>query len=296
MAGLNKLTWLLVGGLIYLLAGCGGGVAVSQPESAVEPAPAAEVEELVAAEVEAPPAEAEELVEKAASLEAMEEEAGAMEPEIEAETAPEEAEFPAETDAVEASAAAEGMAGAELTAEEDTAMTEPVAETIPSLSPEQMQILNRLDDLGQPPELNNEVWLNSDPLKLANLHGKVVLVEFWTFGCYNCKNVIPSLREWHDEYADEGLVIIGIHTPEFGFEKEIANVEQALVDLDVRYPVAIDNDWATWRAYKKPYGQRFWPTKYFVDKAGNVRHIHIGEGRYDEQEKIIQALLAEPGV
>lgn len=101
------------------------------------------------------------------------------------------------------------------------------------------------------------------------------------------------MREWHQEYSDDGLVIIGVHTPEFSFERDINNVEEALVRLDVPYAVAIDNDWTTWRDYKKPFGQRFWPTKYFIDKAGNVRHIHIGEGRYDQQEEIVRALLAE---
>jgi hypothetical protein len=102
--------------------------------------------------------------------------------------------------------------------------------------------------------------------------------------------VIPSLREWHNAYQDDGLVIIGVHTPEFGYERDIENVKNALVQLDVPYPVAIDNDWATWRAYNN----RYWPAKYFVDKSGQIRHIHIGEGRYQEQEEIIQALLAEP--
>ncbi|MCB0154560.1 MAG: hypothetical protein KDF65_07170 [Anaerolineae bacterium] len=172
MTGFNKLTWLMVGGLIYLLAACGGGgAAMSRPESAVAPAPAAEGAEPVTVEVEAPPVEAEEMTEEAVNPDAMAEEAGAMEPKVEAETAPEQAP------------AAEGMAEAELMVEDETALAEVAAETMPSLSPEQMQILNGLDDLGQPPELNNEVWLNSDPLKLANLHGKVVLVEFWTFGC-----------------------------------------------------------------------------------------------------------------
>jgi hypothetical protein len=101
------------------------------------------------------------------------------------------------------------------------------------------------------------------------------------------------LREWHHRYSPEGLVIIGVHTPEFAYEKDIDNVRQALVRLDIPYPVAIDNDWHTWRAYKQPFNQRYWPSKYFVDKAGNVRHIHIGEGSYEEQEKIVQALLAE---
>ena len=101
------------------------------------------------------------------------------------------------------------------------------------------------------------------------------------------------MREWHHKYSDDGLVIIGVHTPEFGYEKEIENVEEALVRLDVPYAVAIDNDWQTWHDYKKPFNQRYWPSKYFIDKAGNVRHIHIGEGRYQQQEEIIQALLAE---
>lgn len=101
------------------------------------------------------------------------------------------------------------------------------------------------------------------------------------------------MREWHNEYADDGLVIIGVHTPEFAYEGEIENVKEALVRLDVPYAVAIDNDWTTWRAYKKPFNQRYWPSKYFIDRAGNVRYIHIGEGRYQEQEEIIKALLAE---
>lgn len=160
-------------------------------------------------------------------------------------------------------------------------------------TPEQQTLLTSLPVKGTPPELFNEVWLNSSPLKLADLHGKVVLLEFWTFGCYNCKNVIPSLREWHQNYAADGLVIIGVHTPEFGYEQELDNVKEALVQLDVQYPVAIDNDWQTWQAYKAPFNQRYWPSKYFIDKAGNVRHIHIGEGDYARQEEIIKALLAE---
>jgi thiol-disulfide isomerase/thioredoxin len=160
-------------------------------------------------------------------------------------------------------------------------------------TPEQLQLLASLPSRGVPPELYNEVWLNSEPLKLAGLRGKVIIVEFWTFGCINCKNVLPSLREWHHEYADDGLVIIGVHTPEFSYEEKLENVRQALVDLDVPYPVAIDSDWATWQAYQKPFNQRYWPSKYFIDKAGNVRHIYIGEGYYDEQEVLIQALLAE---
>ncbi len=97
------------------------------------------------------------------------------------------------------------------------------------------------------------------------------------------------MREWHQTYAGDGLVIIGVHTPEFSYEKELDNVKEALVRLDVPYPVAIDNDWKTWRAYNN----RYWPAKYIIDKAGNIRYIHIGEGAYQKQEEIIQALLAE---
>ena len=97
------------------------------------------------------------------------------------------------------------------------------------------------------------------------------------------------MREWYQQYAKDGLVIIGVHTPEFNYEKDIANVEEALVRLDVPYPVAIDNDWKTWRSYSN----RYWPAKYIIDKAGNIRYIHIGEGAYQKQEEIIQALLAE---
>jgi thiol-disulfide isomerase/thioredoxin len=184
----------------------------------------------------------------------------------------------------------EGVTMAETApVKEEEAMKQ--AETMTQAGPTeaQAQLLASLDNQGMPPELFNEVWLNSDPLKLADLHGKVVIVEFWTFGCYNCKNVVPSLRAWHQEYGDDGLVIIGVHTPEFGYEREIENVKQALIDQDIPYAVAIDNDWQTWRAYNN----RYWPAKYFIDKAGNLRHIHIGEGRYEQQEEIIQALLAE---
>jgi thiol-disulfide isomerase/thioredoxin len=179
-----------------------------------------------------------------------------------------------------------------ITPPEEPAMS-PEVTTSRGPTPEQRQLLASLPSRGVPPELYNEVWLNSTPLKLADLRGKVVIVEFWTFGCINCKNVLPSLRQWHHEYGDDGLVIVGVHTPEFSYEEKVENVRQALVDLDVPYPVALDSDWATWQAYKKPFNQRYWPSKYFIDKAGNVRHIYIGEGRYEEQEVLIQALLAE---
>jgi thiol-disulfide isomerase/thioredoxin len=148
-----------------------------------------------------------------------------------------------------------------------------------------------LDDLGQAPELNNQVWLNTDhPLRLEGLRGKVVLLDMWTFGCINCRHVIPSLRGWYQSYGDKGLVIIGNHYPEFGYEADLNNLKQALIDLDVPYPVAQDNQGDTWRAYKN----RYWPALYLIDKQGHIRYRHIGEGAYAETEAAIQTLLAEP--
>lgn len=148
-----------------------------------------------------------------------------------------------------------------------------------------------LPDLGSAPELNNQVWLNTlAPLRLADLRGKVVLLDMWTFGCINCQHVIPSLRSWNQAYADQGLVIIGNHYPEFGYEADLQNLKQALAEWDIQYPVAQDNDGQTWRAYHNQY----WPTVYLIDKQGHLRYEHIGEGAYAETEAAIQALLAEP--
>jgi len=139
--------------------------------------------------------------------------------------------------------------------------------------------------------LNNPVWLNTEaPLKLAELRGQVVLLDMWTLGCYNCRNVIPHLREWYDKYADEGLVVIGNHYPEFSHERELTNVETAVQDLEITYPIAIDNEGETWRAYNNHY----WPTLYLIDKQGNIRFVHIGEGAYVETQSVIEYLLSEP--
>jgi thiol-disulfide isomerase/thioredoxin len=147
-----------------------------------------------------------------------------------------------------------------------------------------------LPDLGPAPELTNDTWLNVDsPLRIADLQGKVVIVEMWTFGCINCKNVIPSLKEWHSKYADQGLVIIGNHYPEFSHERDLENVRSAVADYGIEYAVAQDNDGATWRAYKNHY----WPALYLIDKQGHIRYVHFGEGRYSETENNIKALLAE---
>lgn len=147
-----------------------------------------------------------------------------------------------------------------------------------------------LPDLGSAPELTNETWLNVDaPLRLADLRGRVVILEMWTFGCINCQNVMPSLKEWHSKYKDKGLVIIGNHYPEFSYEADLTNLKDAIARFDIQYPITQDNDGATWRAYKNHY----WPTLYLIDKQGHIRYVHIGEGRYKETEANIKALLEE---
>ena len=147
--------------------------------------------------------------------------------------------------------------------------------------------------LGVAPEITGiSNWLNSEPLTLEQLRGKVVIVDFWTYSCINCVRTLPYLTDWHEKYADDGLVILGILTPEFEFEKDAKNVEDALRRFDIEYPVAQDNDYKTWRAYNN----RYWPAKYIVDAQGNLRYYHFGEGKYEETELVIQQLLNEIGV
>lgn len=148
-----------------------------------------------------------------------------------------------------------------------------------------------LPDLGPAPEIRNEVWVNADaPVTLAASRGKVVLVEFWTFGCINCQRVIPYVQAWYETYAGDDFTVISVHYPEFAHERDYDNVVAATERLGVTYPVAIDNDRLTWGAYN----QRYWPTTYLIDKEGNIRYQHIGEGAYQETEAAIQALMAEP--
>jgi thiol-disulfide isomerase/thioredoxin len=134
-------------------------------------------------------------------------------------------------------------------------------------------------------------WLNSPPLTSDDLKGKVVLVDFWTYSCINCLRTIPYVRAWAKKYKDQGLVVIGVHTPEFAFEKNLNNVRAAVSEFKVGYPVAIDNNYAIWRAFYNQY----WPAHYFIDTQGRIRHHHFGEGDYDESERVIQQLLAEAG-
>ena len=144
----------------------------------------------------------------------------------------------------------------------------------------------------QAPELVGIVgYINTDTLKIADLRGKVVLVDFWTYTCINCIRTFPFLTEWDRKYRDKGLVIIGVHTPEFEFEKKKENVVQATERYGIAYPVVQDNEYATWSAYRN----RFWPRKYLIDQDGFIRYDHIGEGAYQETELKIQELLAEIG-
>ncbi len=134
-------------------------------------------------------------------------------------------------------------------------------------------------------------WINSDPLTIEELEGKVVLLDFWTYTCINCIRTFPYLKLWHSRYADDGLVILGVHTPEFEFEKDYDNVVQATRDNGIIWPVAQDNDYVTW----KNYSNRYWPAKYLIDQDGVVRYTHFGEGGYSETEEQIRLLLAEAG-
>jgi cytochrome c biogenesis protein CcdA/thiol-disulfide isomerase/thioredoxin len=142
------------------------------------------------------------------------------------------------------------------------------------------------------PELKNiAAWINSDPQTIESLKGRVVLVDFWTYSCINCQRTQPYLNAWYDKYKDDGFVILGVHAPEFAFEKVTENVQKAVVDASIKYPVALDNNFSTWQAYEN----RFWPAKYLIDKDGQVRYTHFGEGDYDKTEETIQTLLKESG-
>lgn len=145
---------------------------------------------------------------------------------------------------------------------------------------------------GPAPTLDGAVqWLNSPPLNAADLKGKVVLVDFWTYSCVNCLRTLPYVKAWAERYRDQGLVVVGVHAPEFAFERSPANVAAAVRRLGVTYPVALDNDFTIWSAF----GNRYWPAHYFIDAQGRIRHHHFGEGDYAESERVIQSLLREAG-
>jgi len=150
----------------------------------------------------------------------------------------------------------------------------------------------RLPIEGELPSLGSATeWLNSPPLTASGLRGKVVLVDVWTYTCINWLRTLPYVRAWAEKYKNQGLVVIGVHAPEFAFEKNVDNVRRAAKDMRIDYPIAIDNDFAIWRALKNEY----WPALYFVDARGKIRHHQFGEGEYEQSERIIQQLLAEAG-
>jgi thiol-disulfide isomerase/thioredoxin len=139
------------------------------------------------------------------------------------------------------------------------------------------------------PELAAGDWINSEPLKLNDLRGRVVLIEFWTFGCYNCRNTLPHIKDWDNRYRTKGLTVIGVHSPEFAEERIVENLRRQVDSLGIRYPVVSDNDFQTWNAYKV----EAWPTIFLLDKQGRIRWMRVGEGDYEEAERLIQTLLAE---
>jgi len=139
------------------------------------------------------------------------------------------------------------------------------------------------------PTLAEGVWINSDSTTLEKLRGRVVLVEFWTFGCYNCRNTLPSVKDWDAKYRDRGLTIVGVHTPETDSEYNLENVRREVPALGIKYPVVTDNDYKTWKAYNV----EAWPTIFVIDKQGHIRWLHVGEGSYEETEDVIKTLLAE---
>ncbi len=146
---------------------------------------------------------------------------------------------------------------------------------------------------GELPSLGGAIeWLNSEPLTAAGLRGNVVLIDFWTYTCINWLRTLPYVRAWAEKYKDHGVVVIGVHTPEFSFERNVDNVRRAAKDMRVDYTIAIDSDYAIWRAFDNHY----WPALYFVDAQGQIRHHQFGEGDYEQSEMIVQQLLAEAGI
>lgn len=180
----------------------------------------------------------------------------------------------------------------------DTVIQSKLVEKIPSFNSLDSILLNtfkhesmeeiKLSDYGSAPEFTGiDNWLNSDPLTLQSLRGKVVLVDFWTYSCINCIRTLPYVTGWYEKYKDDGLVVVGVHTPEFAFEKDTSNVQTALKRYNINYPVAQDNDYGTWQVY----GNEYWPAHYLIDQNGKIVYVHFGEGNYQETEQAIQQLL-----
>ncbi|MCA9397573.1 thioredoxin family protein, partial [candidate division WWE3 bacterium] len=179
--------------------------------------------------------------------------------------------------------------GTGLTQIEDNDLVKELLDTSPNESEQTSSALLKKASQMAPEIIPGGEWINSEPLSMEKLRGKVVLVDFWTYSCINCQRTFPYLQTWWDTYQDDGLVIIGVHSPEFEFEKDIDNVSKAANDFDLTYPIVQDNNFATWRAYSN----RYWPAKYLIDANGYIRYTHFGEGKYNETEEAIQLLLAE---
>jgi len=150
-------------------------------------------------------------------------------------------------------------------------------------------VLSGSDSSAVAPEFAAGTWINSEPLTLKGLRRRVVLVEFWTFGCYNCRNTLPAVKRLDARYREQGLTVDGVHSPETGGEKNLASVRREVASLAIKYPVVTDNEFELWRAYNVDA----WPTIFVLDKAGRIRWKHVGEGAYDQTEQVIQRLLAE---
>ncbi|MGK2956376.1 MAG: cytochrome c biogenesis protein DipZ [Solirubrobacterales bacterium] len=187
---------------------------------------------------------------------------------------------------------------ADLRDQEHTASAQKIADGVRAQEDEPEVVASKesgLPVLGRAPEFaGNQQWFNTPgntPLTLESLKGRVVLVDFWTYSCINCIRTQPYLKAWDERYRDKGLTIVGVHTPEFPFEKDAGNVEAAVNDARLEYPIAQDNDFVTWDAYANQY----WPAEYFIDAEGNVRYAHFGEGEYEEKEQVIRDLLVEAG-
>jgi len=182
-----------------------------------------------------------------------------------------------------------------------TAETAPTATSAPAPEPEPTAtpapaptpVVAEIEYISAPELRETGEWINSEPFTLAQMRdeGKVVLVDFWTYTCINCIRTLPYIRSWHDKYAERGLVILGVHTPEFEFEKVYENVVEAAGEFALEYPIVQDNDFGTWRAFNN----RYWPAKYLIDHNGKIRYSHFGEGKYDETEMKIREILAEAG-
>ncbi len=181
--------------------------------------------------------------------------------------------------------------GAGLTALEDNTLVKRELDRLKNAPKISMEDLLQPDAIDAPEFIAGGAWLNTKPITMGELQGKVVLIDFWTYTCINCIRTFPYLTSWWKTYEDKGLVIVGVHTPEFAFEKEERNVKAAIEDFGITYPVMQDNNYATWQAYNN----RYWPAHYLIDKNGKIRYTHFGEGKYNETELMIQKLLKETG-